>query len=89
MSLHTHAFQKMGLGQTLEQPKIDQYQNQMVSQGLPSLTELARAGRIYTANTGTGTAIAPVTAMPTTAAQHSIYNSATANTHLLIIKVGM
>lgn len=53
------------------------------------LLELARARKLYTANTGTGTAIAPVVAMPTTAAAHALYNNAKDDTHLVVLKVGI
>lgn len=49
----------------------------------PKYMEFARVRRLYGANTGAGTAVAPVQALPTTTASWALYNPAT-NTKVLV-----
>lgn len=62
----------------------NQYGQLLVAQGMPDNVELALAGKMFTANTLTGTAIAPAVAPLTTNAQHVLYNS-NANKRYLIL----
>jgi hypothetical protein len=64
---------------------LDQYKHLLISQGaLPSRTEAARARKLYGANTGAGTAKAPVAAPPTTAAAWALYNGYGDPYHLVV-----
>jgi hypothetical protein len=53
---------------------------------LPQYLRLATARRLFVAGTGAGTAVAPVAAMPTTAAAWALYNSH-ATRHLVPLKI--
>lgn len=69
----TDSFQKMPLGQWLFR-KFSQHGAVFTADQEFKYQELARAGRLYGANTGAGTAIAPVTSLPTTTATWALYN---------------
>lgn len=57
--------------------RLSQQQGLLTDNLSPNYMELARARRLYAANTGAGTAIAPVAAIPTTAAAWALYNGHT------------
>ncbi len=67
--------------------RMSQSRALMVEQSLPRLTDLALHKKIYAANTGAGTALAPVATMPTTAAAWGLYNGYQDNTHLVILRM--
>jgi hypothetical protein len=76
------------LAQNIERPlRLSQHGSLFVSQFEPKYMEFARARRLYGANTGAGTAIAPVTAVPTTAAAWALYNPTTSSRILVPLKV--
>jgi len=64
-----------------------QQQSQAVAMNEGKYHEAARAQRLYTANTGAGTSIAPVTSMPTVTAAWALYNGSTSGKNLSLIKV--
>jgi len=68
--------------------RLDQHQNTMVSQGMPPLAELARAGALYGANNGSAVGLANVAAIPTTTASYGLYNNH-ASKHLVVIKIAV
>lgn len=55
--------------------RVNSVGNLGVDRVLPEYAELALARHVFNANTGAGTAIAPVTAMPTTTATWALYNA--------------
>ena len=59
--------------------RLSQHRSVFMQQVEPKYMEFARARRLYGANTGAGTAKAPVTAVPTTTATWVIYNPTTSN----------
>ena len=59
--------------------RLSQHRSLFVQQFEPKYMEFARARRLYGANTGAGTAKAPVTALPTTTATWVIYNPTTSS----------
>lgn len=64
---------------TTTNARLDNFAGQLTSQTLPSKWELARSGRIYTAQFGVVTnAVASVTDIPTTGAHFALYNGNTA-----------
>jgi hypothetical protein len=63
--------------------RLSQYRSLFVAELEPKYMEFARMRRLYGANTGAGTAIAPVAALPTTTAAWALYNPTT-NTRVLI-----
>jgi hypothetical protein len=67
----------------------DQYGNLKVSMPLPPMVELALAGKTFTANTKTGTFIAPATAPLTTNAQHVLYNSSSGSVYLILMSAAI
>jgi len=69
----TRAAGKVNENQQL-QNRLLQSQSLAVDQVLPSRAEMARQRALYAANTGAGTAIAPVTSLPTTTAAWALYN---------------
>ena len=66
-------FQRVGTGGATAL-RLTELGNQAVDKVLPDYAQLAKARRIFCASTGAGTAIAPVTAMPTTAATWALFN---------------
>ena len=60
---------------TENQVRADEYGNQTFSQSLPPLADLARNRKIFGHNSGTNAGVAPVAAVPTTAAQFYLFNS--------------
>lgn len=64
----------------------DQYANLMVTQGLPPLVDLAINRKLVAASSAGGTAKAPVAAMPTTAAAWALYNPASSNKLLIVLR---
>src|SRR3990167_1629262 len=59
--------------------RLSQHRSVFMQQVEPKYMEFARARRLYGANTGAGTAKAPVTAVPTTTATWVIYNPTTSS----------
>lgn len=53
---------------------LDEFGNLRVDKYLPDYAQLTKQRRVFCATTGAGTAIAPVTAMPTTAATWALFN---------------
>lgn len=53
---------------------FNEFGHQRVDAYLPDYTQMAKQRRIFGASTGAGTAIAPVTAIPTTAAAWALFN---------------
>lgn len=66
-------FQRVSTG-GVQPLRLTELGNQAVDKVLPDYAQLAKSRRIFCATTGAGTAIAPVTAMPTTAATWALYN---------------
>lgn len=60
---------------TVSMLRQDQYQNLVVSQGLPSYVDLNINDLLYYGNTGTSAGIAPVNDVPTTVTGATLFNS--------------
>lgn len=58
-------------------PRQDQYQNLMVSQGLPPYAELNINNKLFYGSTGTSAGIAPVADVPTTVSGATLFNPST------------
>lgn len=67
--------------------RLSQHRSLFVQQFEPKYMEFARVRRLYGANTGAGTAKAPVTALPTTTATWVIYNPTTSSRILVPLQV--
>ena len=63
--------------------RMSQHRSVFITELEPKYLEFARMRRLYGANTGAGTATAPVQALPTTTASWALYNPAT-NTKVLV-----
>lgn len=63
--------------------RMSQHRSLFIAELEPKYMEFARMRRLYGANTGAGTAIAPVAALPTTTASWVLYNPTT-NTRVLV-----
>ena len=63
--------------------RFSQHRSLFVTELEPKYMEFARMRRLYGANTGAGTATAPVAALPTTTASWALYNPTT-NTRVLV-----
>lgn len=63
--------------------RMSQHRSLFIGELEPKYMEFARTRRLYGANTGAGTATAPVQALPTTTASWALYNPAT-NTRVLV-----
>ena len=66
----------------------DPLSGQLVSGLLPPYAQLAAAGKVFAIDMSGGTAIAPVTAMPTTSPQWGLYNFS-ANEHMIVIRASV
>ncbi len=71
---------------TTQNVRMTQQQSLAVDQISPRYMELARAGKLYGANTGAATGLVNVAAIPTVAAKWGLYNG-NANKHLAVIKI--
>lgn len=85
MTGNTAAFAKFTEGGDVD-IRLSQHRSQFVSQLEPKYLELARAKRLYGANSAAGTAKAPLTALPTTTATWMIYNPTTSSRVLIPLK---
>ncbi len=72
---------------TTQKLRMSQNRGLLVETGLPKYTDLAYHRRIFAANTGAGTAKAPVADLPTTTAIWGLYNGYEDGTHLVILKM--
>lgn len=66
--------------------RMSQQQGLCVDQLSPKYLELARAGKLYGANTGAATGLVNVAAIPTVAAKWGLYNG-NANKNLVVLKM--
>lgn len=66
--------------------RTSQHRSLFVTEMEPRYMELARAKRLYAANTGAGTAKAPVTALPTTTSTWGLYNPTNSSRKLVPLK---
>lgn len=65
----------------------NEYSEMLVANGLPNFTALVQQGKIYTAGTGAGTAIAPVASWPTTAGTWELYNGNTQSSGVCLVLI--
>lgn len=65
---------------------MSQYQGLFVDQVMPSWAELARAGKLYGANTGAALGLPEINVIPTTTATWGLYNNS-ATKHLVVLKI--
>ncbi len=72
----------------LETPALDPLGALLMSQLLPPYAKLAAVGKVFAIDMSGGTAIAPVTAMPTTSPQWGLYN-ASATEHMIVIRASI
>ena len=72
---------------TTQPLRMSQSRGLLVEQSLPKYTEIAYNRRIFAANTGAGTAKAPVATIPTTTATWALYNGYSDGTHLVVLKM--
>ena len=71
-----------------QQPSLDEFGATIISQLLPAHVHLAKAGKLFGIDMSAGTAIAPVTAMPTDSPQWGLYN-ASPNELMVVLQVSV